>query len=117
MAVLEPGPQAPEAPAKQVSLKTVPASPAPANSAPARGWLRLAELKLGDRARVAPAHSVSRGLDPEEWALLRALGLSERRTFRVARAGGPWILQIRSTRIGLTRELAQKLWVLPRATA
>jgi len=74
--------------------------------------LRLAELKFGDRACLA-----ARDLAPDDWALLRALGLSERSTFRVAKAGDPWILQVRSTRIGLTRDLAQKIWVTPRDLA
>lgn len=65
----------------------------------------LCEVPCGDCVRID-----SRGLDPGEWALLRALGLSERATVRIAKAGDPCILQVRSTRIGVPAALAQRIW-------
>ncbi len=63
----------------------------------ARGSLRLAELESSDSA------------------LLAALGLSLGSRFRVCKRGEPWILQVRSTRIGLAQRIASHLLVEPLA--
>lgn len=65
----------------------------------------LCEVPCGDCVRID-----SKGLEPGEWALLRALGLSERATVRIAKAGDPCILQVRSTRIGVPAALARRIW-------
>jgi hypothetical protein len=56
-------------------------------------------------------------LPREDCALLRALGLSDRCLLRVCKAGEPCIVQVRATRIGLSRELARGILVIPEAAA
>ena len=75
------------------------------DSAPKPSACLLCEVPCGDCVRID-----SKGLEPGEWALLRALGLSERATVRIAKAGDPCILQVRSTRIGVPADLAQRIW-------
>lgn len=72
----------------------------------------LAQLSAGTMARVHAAHLAS-----EDCALLRALGLTERCLLRVCKAGEPCIVQVRQTRIGLSRELARGIFVIPEAAA
>jgi Fe2+ transport system protein FeoA len=72
----------------------------------------LAQLGAGTKARVHAAHVAL-----EDSALLRALGLSERCLLRVCKAGEPCIVQVRQTRIGLSRELARGIFVIPEAAA
>lgn len=43
--------------------------------------------------------------------LLRAMGLLEDRQFRVCRCGEPCILQVNTTRLGLSREVADQIMV------
>ena len=43
--------------------------------------------------------------------LLAALGLVDRSTVLLCKAGNPWIVQVRGTRIGLSEELARQLQV------
>ncbi|HRC86102.1 MAG TPA: FeoA family protein [Thermoanaerobaculia bacterium] len=49
----------------------------------------------------------------EEAKLLAALGLGTGCRFRVCRAGDPWILEVKATRIGLADTVAARLMVLP----
>jgi Fe2+ transport system protein FeoA len=42
---------------------------------------------------------------------LRALGLTNAAEFRLCKAGEPCIIQVRSTRIGLSRSVARKILV------
>jgi len=72
----------------------------------------LAQLGAGSMARVHAAH-----LALEDCALLRALGLTDRCLLRVCKAGEPCIVQVRQTRIGLSRELARGIFVIPEAAA
>jgi Fe2+ transport system protein FeoA len=72
----------------------------------------LAQLRAGTLARVHAAH-----LAREDGALLRALGLTDRCLLRVCKAGEPCIVQVRETRIGLSRELARGIFVIPEAAA
>lgn len=91
---------------------TIPSSPPlPASEAsdPARALGRpLTDFREGDSGRLAPSE-----LDPKDRALLDALGLGERCRFRVSKAGDPWILQVRGTRIGLATAIACRLLVIP----
>jgi Fe2+ transport system protein FeoA len=48
---------------------------------------------------------------------LRALGLTDRCLLRVCKAGEPCIVQVRQTRIGLSRELARGIFVIPETSA
>jgi Fe2+ transport system protein FeoA len=72
----------------------------------------LAQLQAGTMARMHAAH-----LNQQDCALLRALGLSDRCLLRVCKAGEPCIVQVRATRIGLSRELARSILVIPEAAA
>jgi hypothetical protein len=55
-------------------------------------------------------------LDPADYALVRALGLTERCRLRVCKAGEPCIVQVRTTRIGLSGVVAGGIYVVPEAT-
>jgi Fe2+ transport system protein FeoA len=44
---------------------------------------------------------------------LRALGLTRSCELRVCQNGEPCIVQVRSTRIGLSRDVARQIYVLP----
>jgi len=73
--------------------------------------VRLTDLAVGERARVA-----SEDLDPDDAALLRAMGLRADCMVRVARTGQPCIVDVGSRsacpcRIGLARDLAHRVWV------
>lgn len=72
--------------------------------------LPLTQLKRGDRAMVADST-----LSEDDRAVLRAMGLDERCTFTVCRAsaGGPCIIQLDATRLGLSPELAKRILTRP----
>jgi len=59
-------------------------------------------------ARMHAAH-----LTQQDCALLRALGLSDRCLLRVCKAGEPCIVQVRATRIGLSKLVAGQIYVIP----
>lgn len=68
----------------------------------------LCDLSVGDTARF---HAC--GLDSSMARFLRALGLTRSCEFRVCQNGEPCIVQVRSTRIGLSRAVASQIYVLP----
>lgn len=72
--------------------------------------LPLSQLRKGDRAMVAGSN-----LSDEDRAVLHAMGLDERCTFTVCRAsvGGPCIIQLDATRLGLSPELAKRILTRP----
>jgi len=72
--------------------------------------LPLTQLRKGDRAMVAGS-----SLSPEDRAVLEAMGLDERCAFTVCRAsaGGPCIIQLDATRLGLSPELAKRILTRP----
>jgi Fe2+ transport system protein FeoA len=72
--------------------------------------LPLTQLKRGDRAMVAGS-----SLSDEDRAVLHAMGLDERCTFTVCRAssGGPCIIQLDATRLGLSPDLAKRILTRP----
>jgi hypothetical protein len=74
--------------------------------------VQLTELCPGHCAQLHTAE-----LDGKELALLRALGLSQKCRLRVCKAGDPWIVQVRETRIGLAASVAEKILVIPEAEA
>lgn len=49
--------------------------------------------------------------------LLRALGLTDRCSLRLCKVGEPCIVQVRATRIGLSRPVADAILVLPHGAA
>ena len=68
----------------------------------------LCEFPVGQMARIHRAeldHSIAR--------FLRALGLTDSSEFRLCKAGEPCIIQVRSTRIGLSPSVASRIFVLP----
>lgn len=52
-------------------------------------------------------------LDPQSCDLLRALGLTRQCQLTLCKAGEPCIVQVRSTRIGLSRAVANGIFVVP----
>jgi Fe2+ transport system protein FeoA len=59
---------------------------------------------------LATLHDVR---DPESRTLLRSLGLTNACRLRLCKVGDPCIIQVRATRIALSRAVAQALYVLP----
>ena len=55
--------------------------------------------------------TLRRVLDPESRTVLRSLGLTDGAVLRICRVGDPCIIQVRSTRIGLSRVVAQSVYV------
>ena len=65
----------------------------------------LATVASGTLARLD-------GVDaPECRALLRSLGLTTSCLLRICKAGDPCIIQVRATRIGLSRAVADRVYV------
>jgi Fe2+ transport system protein FeoA len=50
-------------------------------------------------------------LDPQSRIVLRSLGLTDGARLRICRLGDPCIIQVRSTRIGLSKGVAQSVYV------
>ena len=61
--------------------------------------------------QIARFHEAS--LDSGTAHFLRALGLTRTSEFRVCQNGEPCIVQVRSTRIGLSRAVADRILVIP----
>ena len=70
--------------------------------------VRLSDLRVGAIARFHEAR-----LDAEACRLLRALGLTKASRLRLCKHGEPCIVQVRSTRIGLSRSVARGIFVIP----
>ena len=70
--------------------------------------VRLCDLEEGCAARF---HEAS--LDAESRDLLRALGLTSSSVVRLCKSGEPCIVQVRSTRIGLSKLVAGQIYVIP----
>lgn len=68
----------------------------------------LVDLRPGDRCQL---HSTS--LEGSDSAILFALGLRGQNMVRLCKAGDPWIVEVRGTRIGLADEVARRLRVVP----
>jgi Fe2+ transport system protein FeoA len=72
----------------------------------------LSQLRAGSTARL---HSAE--LTKDDCALLNALGLTNHCLLRVCKAGEPCIVEVKATRIGLSRALARGVFVVPEALA
>jgi Fe2+ transport system protein FeoA len=83
-----------------------------ANLGALRQPIPLSQLGAGCTARL---HSAE--LAKDDCALLRALGLTDRCLLRVCKAGEPCIVEVKATRIGLSRALARGVFVVPEALA
>ena len=69
----------------------------------------LTSLPVGQDARF---HSSE--LDGAEQAMLAALGFASGRPLKLCKQGNPWIVQVSTTRVGLSPSVAQRVLVLPR---
>jgi Fe2+ transport system protein FeoA len=96
---------------KQTTL-TATLAAALATPGPRSRPIPLSQLRAGTRARLHAAD-----LTAEDCAFLRALGLTDRCLLRVCKAGEPCIVQVHATRIGLSREVARGLLVIPEVAA
>jgi Fe2+ transport system protein FeoA len=67
----------------------------------------LADLAVGDVGRV---HQTD--VEASTSRFLRAIGLTGSAEFRVCRRGEPCIIQVRSTRVGLARAIADRITVV-----
>jgi len=72
----------------------------------------LSQLRAGTKARL---HSAE--LTKDDCALLKALGMTDRCLLRVCKAGEPCIVEVKATRIGLSKSLARGVLVVPEALA
>jgi Fe2+ transport system protein FeoA len=70
--------------------------------------IRLCDLAVGAIARFHRAE-----LDPEAFHLLQTLGFTKASQVRLCKGGEPCIVQVRSTRIGLSRAVAGCIFVIP----
>ena len=68
----------------------------------------LSDLRAGTTARFHDSR-----LDRDMTRFLRAIGLTRTSEFRICKTGEPCIVQVRSTRIGLSRALAGQIYVVP----
>jgi Fe2+ transport system protein FeoA len=76
----------------------------------ASGPIPLSELAIGETARLYETD-----LDDSTVRLLSALGLTPSTEFRLSQTGEPCIIQVRTTRIGLSRGVANRIRVMPTA--
>lgn len=83
----------------------------PRDQSPLAGPVPLTSVPAG---AVATLQTVA---DPEARLLLRGLGLLDASRLRLCKAGDPCIVQVRSTRIGLSHAVARHLMVVPDAAA
>jgi Fe2+ transport system protein FeoA len=70
--------------------------------------IRLCDLREGGCARFHEAH-----LDDDARHLLQTLGLIKSTPVRLCKSGEPCIVQVRSTRIGLSYAVARHIFVIP----
>ena len=76
---------------------------------PAGSPIPLSSLRDGAIARFKTTEE----LDPASCDLLRALGLTRECQLTLCKAGEPCIVQVRSTRIGLSQAVANGIMVVP----
>lgn len=74
--------------------------------------ISLCDLSVGATARFHEAR-----LDPESCHLLSSLGLTRSSLVRLCKSGDPCIVQVRATRIGLSRAVAGAIFVIPEPAA
>lgn len=84
----------------------MPASLSPP-SPPVSTLVPLTTMRVGC---VATLHEVR---DDASRGVLRSLGLTDHCQMRLCKAGDPCIVQVQSTRIGLSRAVAEHLFVVP----
>ncbi|MBM3778150.1 MAG: ferrous iron transport protein A [Acidimicrobiia bacterium] len=84
----------------------VPVAPLPSDRAP----VPLSSIPAGT---VVTLHEIQ---DPESRSLLRSLGLTQSARLKLCKIGDPCIVQVRATRIGLSRAVAQAVYVVANGT-
>lgn len=77
---------------------------------PIPGSIPLTSLALDDSARFH-----DRGLTTDDRDTLRGLGLTDGALLRVCQQGEPCVVQVRATRIAITRRVAHAIFVTPDA--
>ena len=75
---------------------------------PSSRAIALSALAVGAHATLHDAQ-----LDAQSARLLRALGLSADRPLRLCKAGEPCIVQVGATRIGVSADVASRIFVIP----
>ncbi|MEL7059516.1 MAG: FeoA family protein [Acidobacteriota bacterium] len=88
-------------------------SSSPSHDRPVTDTPAAEELPLTDLPAGCCGILRASDLDGGDRQLLCALGLSEQCHFRLCKAGDPFIVQVRGTRIGLSPRVASRLIVLP----
>jgi Fe2+ transport system protein FeoA len=88
--------------------QVVTAAPAPAAKTSGPAPIPLSSLRAGAVVRFRGTE-----LDPASCDLLRALGLTRECQLTLCKAGEPCIVQVRSTRIGLSGKVAAGILVVP----
>ncbi|MCA9286804.1 MAG: ferrous iron transport protein A [Phycisphaerales bacterium] len=68
----------------------------------------LSQLRPGDRARIH-----ADGMKCDACDLLNAMGLTDRCEIRVCKVGEPCIVQVNTTRLGLSSKIAKQIMVVP----
>jgi Fe2+ transport system protein FeoA len=71
------------------------------------GPVRLSRVPVGGVVRLHDAQ-----LDADSRSQLRALGLTDGSLLRVCKQGEPCVVRVRTTRIGISGRVAQRLFVL-----
>jgi Fe2+ transport system protein FeoA len=79
-----------------------PDAPVAASAAPTVPLTDLPKGAVAELRQVDDTHSR---------AVLRSLGLTDGARLRLCRLGDPFIIQVRSTRIGLSKAVAQSVYV------
>jgi Fe2+ transport system protein FeoA len=72
------------------------------------GARALCDLRVGEKARLGELRLDDRATD-----LLRALGLTSGCEIRVCKSGEPCIVQVGPARIGVSKQVAAGIWVVP----
>ena len=70
--------------------------------------IRLSDLSAGQVVRLHGSD-----LAPQDCAMLRALGMTDHCLLRICKVGESCIVEVRSTRIGLSRSVADGIFVVP----
>lgn len=89
----------------------MPPLPPPSDATPSRGAVPLTAVPVGATATL---HEVR---DAASRRVLKSLGLTDACVLRLCKVGDPCIVQVRSTRIGISRDVAHTLYVLTNADA
>jgi len=79
--------------------------------------IEVESIPLSQLPRGARATLHRRDLHCDDCELLNAMGMTERCTLRVCRRGNPCIVQVKSTRLGLSSSMARNIMVYPLRTA